>query len=187
MQILVSVNSSDWVSVLIIGAAVTGFTLWLSGYFRGCAEAWAPLAAIVNGWTHSNGLTGTYNGARVRATVFSCGEAGWAYTLEMETDRRVWNWSIEWGGEKLLGLGEKRWRIIAQNKDLEGRLLDSGLLALMATVPEHPHISYIARKGLLRFELLILEMPAPQRFQEQLDLLQELARKNRLKQNAYPC
>ena len=180
-----NMNSSDWILVLVIGATIAGLILWPRGSSRERAEGWAPLAAIINGQIRGNGVTGTYKGARVRAAILSCGERGWAYRLEMETDRRRWNWLIEYRGDKLLGFGEKHWRIRSQGEDLERRLLDSGILDLMATWPEHPDISYIARKGLLRFELAILEMPTPQRFQDQLDLLQELARTNQLKQSVY--
>jgi hypothetical protein len=180
-----NMNSSDWILVLVIGATIAGLILWPRGSSRERAEGWAPLAAVINGQIRGNGVTGTYHGAQVRAAILGCGETGWVYRLEMETDRRRWNWWIEYRGDKLFGLGEKHWRIGSQNESLELRLLDSGIIDLMATWPECPNVSYIARKGLLRFELAISEMPAPQRFQDQLGLLQELARTNRVKQSVY--
>ena len=96
-------NSSDWISVLVIGATIAGLILWPRGSFRERAQGWVPLAAIINGRIRGNGVTGTYNGVRVRAAILGCGETGGAYRLDIETDRRRWNWSIGYYGDKLLG------------------------------------------------------------------------------------
>lgn len=90
------------------------------------------------------------------------------------------DWTMKYGGQKLLGFGEKSWHVSTKDDALKARLEGSGELAAVAQFG-YPTISYKARRGEFEYSEQVrgmFDIPPPERFSAQLELLARLARLN---------
>lgn len=160
---------------------------------RRFARAWAPLVPVINGTiTHDGGgattswLTGTWQGRRVRASMTPdrnrySGETGSRYNsyeiavLDVAGGK---DWSIECK-TLVLGFGKEGWHIETPDEALAERLRAAGAIALVERLGM-PTVRYSAREKALLFEEDAgpVWVPAPARFQEELDILLQLAEVN---------
>ena len=156
-------------------------------------QAWSPLAPLLNGKITDDGggaatswLSGTYRGQPVRAAMIPhrnqySGESGSYYNhfevALLEVPGRQ-NWSIE-HKTPILGFGQTGWQIDTDDAALRDRLRASGVINEIARFGS-PEIQYQARAKTLLYseDVTPLWVPAPGRFQEELELLLLLARVN---------
>jgi hypothetical protein len=156
-------------------------------------RAWAPLVPLLNGKITDDGggaatswLSGAYRGQPVRASMIPnrnrySGESGSRYNhfeiALLEVPGRQ-DWSIEYK-TPILGFGQTGWQIDTDDAALRDRLHASGVINEIARMgPEE--IRYQARAKTLLYseDVTPLWVPAPGRFQEELELLVLLARVN---------
>lgn len=155
--------------------------------------AWRPLVSLINGKVVEDGggaatswLTGTYRGQRVRASMtpnrnrYST-ESGSYYnyfdiTLLDVPGRQ--DWSIEYK-TPILGFGQTGWQIDTKDAALRDRLHASGVIDEIALMgPEEVRFQARAKTLLYSEDVTPLWVPAPERFQEELEFLLRLARVN---------
>ena len=160
---------------------------------RRFTQTWRTLVPLINGKVIEDGggaatswLTGTYRGQPVRAAMVPnrnrySGESGHYYNhfevALLEVPGRQ-DWSIEYK-TKILGFGQTGWQIDTEDAALRDRLIGSGVIDEIARMgPEE--IRYQARAKTLLYseDVTPLWVPAPGRFQEELELLLLLARVN---------
>ena len=141
---------------------------------------WLPLVPVVNGELErkyrSAILRGTYQQYPVQATLLLGGaEDPDTFQIEMTVPRGGTDWSIQYGSENLFG--KDQWYVKTKDERYQQELIQSGLLAEMQRWESHPTVSYRAQSGMLIYEEKG-NVPKPERFQAQLDLLLRLARIN---------
>lgn len=151
------------------------------------AELWGRLAGLINGTSKGSRMTGTYMGAPVEAKINAVsdndgGATSYYYELSLVQGGRGQDWSVNYGGEKLLGFGEKRWHVKTKDDALKDRLASARVVEIVAVRPQHSHVSYKAKRGALVYQETIggaFAVPAPEEFKAQLELLARLAEVNR--------
>lgn len=157
---------------------------------RRFTRAWAPLISLVNGKiTHDGGgaatswLTGVYRGQQVQASMIPgrntySDQTGPRYNyfdvalLDIPGKQ---DWRIE-NQPLILGRGHKGWHIASEDRALEIRLQESGIVTTLGKLG-NPTIEYTVRGGILRYSEDVTPRwaPTPERFQEELALLLKLA------------
>lgn len=148
-------------------------------------QLWPSLAPLVNGTAKGNTLSGTYNGmpvqARVKTVSDSDNSTEYYYELALTQAGQGKDWALNYGGDKLLGMGKKAWHVKTRDEALKQRLTDAGALALVEQWPGYPDVAYKAKTGTLQYTTQVKTMfaiPAPDEFRAQLDLLNNLAQIN---------
>lgn len=178
-----------FIGLLIVGgvfALIVWFVIW---YVKKAnaryAQLWSQLAPMVSGAHKGNKLEGAYQGRTVYARLDSVsdGDEGTDYYFElrMATVPRGRDWKVAYGGEKLLGFGEKRWHVATKDDALKERLNGSGVVAAMSQWGAYPTISFRAKNGELEYRERVrnaFDLPAPPRFQQQLELLAHFSQVN---------
>lgn len=156
-------------------------------------RAWAPLIPILQGKVTGDGggaatswLTGTYRGRPVRASMTPNrnqyqGETGHYYNyfdVALLDVPGSGSWSVEYR-TGVWGLVQEGWHIEAKDAALKSRLERSDLLSLLTRFGA-PTVRYEARSGALLYseDVTPLWIPLPERFQQELELLLELAALN---------
>jgi hypothetical protein len=176
-----------FIFALLIVAAVAAFVVWfVKRSHARYTEAWGPLLPLVEGGSSKGSrMTGTYQGmpvsARVRA-VSDSDNSNTTYFFEASlTGAAVGrDWAIRYGGQKLLGFGEKVWHVTTKDDALKARLEGSGEFADVAQLG-YPTVTYKARRGEILYSEQVsgmFDIPRPERFSAQLELLARLARLN---------
>lgn len=187
---------TDDIVIGTIGLVIFLVVVFLAGLllsrFRNSrfAKAWAPLVPIVRGTITGDGggaptsrLSGTYRGRPVRASMIP-GRNRYMESSEHRYNhfdvalldvagRRDWNIGCH---PTMLGLGKAKWQIEADDAALVERLRNHGLVDAVARLGQ-PTISFDAREGALQLseDAGPHWIPPPQRFEEELALLIELA------------
>jgi hypothetical protein len=166
------------------------------------AKAWGPLQSVVNGTVTGDGggaatswLTGTYRGAKVRASMTPgrnrSSEGGDKYNyfdvalLDLPGAR---DWDVIYG-TAFLGFGRSGWHVKAEDEMLAESLRGAGVVEMTASfgTPHTlggvglPTVSYRRREQTLRFSEDVTPQwaPTPEQFRERLDFLLHLAEVNR--------
>lgn len=144
------------------------------------SQNWLPLVPIVNGELERTyrraRLRGMYQQYPIQATLILGGaEDPDTFHIEMTIPPGGTDWSIQYGSEKLLGKDE--WYVKTPEEGVQQQLIQSGVLAEMQRWESHPTISYRAQSGTLIYEERV-NIPQPERFQAQLDLLLRIAEMN---------
>jgi hypothetical protein len=156
-------------------------------------QAWAPLIPLLNGRVFDDGggaatswLSGTYRGQPVRASMIPnrnrySGESGPRYNYFdialLEVPGRQ-DWRIEYK-TPVLGFRQTGWQIETDDAALKERLQASEVINEIARMgPEEIKYQVRAKTLLYSEDVTPLWVPAPGRFQEELELLLLLARVN---------
>ena len=174
----------------VVGVGVVGLIVWFIVWHTRktnakYAELWGRIAGLVNGTSKGSQMIGTYMGAMVEARIKSFSdddETTYYYELSLTPGGRGQDWSVNYGGEKLLGFGEKRWHVKAKDDALKDRLVAARVVELVAVRPQHSNVSYKAKRGVLVYHETLrsgFDVPAPEEFKAQLELLGRLAEVNR--------
>lgn len=147
-------------------------------------KLWAPLIPLVNGSAQGSRLSGTYAGMPVSARL--AGEGGEApayhYELTLTHGAATGDWALSYTGEKFLGTGVKTWRVKSKDDALARRLTESGAVTALQTWGSQPEITYKSKSGTLHYWQRVdgmYDVPSPEEFAAQLDLLSNLANLNR--------
>ena len=156
-------------------------------------RAWSPLIPVIQGKITQDGggattswLTGTYRGRRVQAIMtpdrnMYSGESGHRYNsfeaavLDVKGGQ---GWSIECK-TPILGFGPEGWQIETKDQGLAERLRAAGAIALVERLGM-PTVTFNARGKTLQLseDAGPVWVPAPARFQEELEILLQLAEIN---------
>lgn len=184
-------GSSDaiyWiVGVPVFIGLIAALVIWfLKRSYAKYAELWSQLMPLVVGSSKGSRMTGNYQGLPVRAKInaVSEGDGGgtdYFFEINMTAAPRGKDWRLVYGGEKLLGFGEKRWHVSAKDEALKERLNAVGVVAHMQSWGAQPIIKYKAKRGEFEYSEPVAGMfaiPPPERFQAQLDLLAWLSKIN---------
>lgn len=176
-----------FIFALLIVAGVAAFVVWFVKRSNArYAEAWAALTPLVEGGASKGSrMTGTYQGMPVAARVRPVSDSdNSSTTYFFETSLTAApvgrDWTIRHGGQKLLGFGEKVWHVSTKDDALKARLEGSGEFAEVARLG-FPTVTYKARRGELLYSEQVsgmFDIPRPERFSAQLELLARLARLN---------
>lgn len=147
-------------------------------------KLWLPLIPLVNGSAQGSRLTGTYQGISLTARIGGGGEENPAYHYELTMTPGIaaGDWSLAYTGEKFLGTGAKTWRVKSRDEDLRQRLTDAGAVTAIQSWVDQPEIAYKSKSGTLHYWQRVegmYDIPTPEQFQQQLDLLAGLAKINR--------
>lgn len=182
---------SLFVFVGIAIAAIAALVVWfLKRSYKKYAEAWATLAPIVGGASKGSKMTGTYENLPVAARInaVSDGDNNTSYFFEIKlttspagNEPRGKDWKILYGGEKLLGFGEKRWHVSTKDETLKRQLEGSGVIQEVERSGNFPSVTYRAKRGELEYSERVggmFAIPTPERFAAQLDMLARLAQTN---------
>ncbi|HWM89580.1 MAG TPA: hypothetical protein VN493_02310 [Thermoanaerobaculia bacterium] len=146
-------------------------------------KAWTPLVPIINGTVAGDGgggatswLTGTWQGRKVQAAMVPnrnrySGETGPRYNyfeIQFPDVPGSQDWKVLEG-----------YRIETKDQNLAERLQASGILAMIERFGS-VDVEYRARQGALTYseDVTPLWVPFPERFEQELSLLQVLARVN---------
>ena len=175
---------------LVVGVGFAGLVAWLVIWSNRKSNAeyaklWGRIAGLVNGTSKGSRMTGTYQGAPVEAEIkmFSDDdETTYFYKLSLTPGGRGQDWSVRYGGEKLFGSGEKHWHVKTKDDALKDRLVAARVLELVAVRPQHCEVKYKAKLGMLVYQESARnarDVPAPEQFKAQLELLARLAEINR--------
>ncbi len=181
------------IGVFVLVAVIFALVIWLIVWFikrsyRIYAERWAPLAALVSGTHKGSKMTGTYEGRTVEARISGVSDndnnrhhTTYDFHLKLAAAPGSKDWKVIYGGEKLLGFGEKRWHVSAKDDALKERLNGAGVVAELANWHGYPIVSYKAKRGEFEYQERVggmYDLPSPERFAAQLELLARLARVN---------
>ena len=172
----------------LIIAGVAYFIYWfLKRSYAKYAEKWSALAPIVSGTAKGAKMTGTYQGLPVTARINAVSDndnTSQRYYFEVTlagapagTGR---DWKIQYGGEKFLGFGEKRWHVSTKDDGLKTRFEQSEEFRSVGQLG-YPTISYKAKRGQIEYSEQVkgmFDIPAPERFTTQIELLARLLRAN---------
>lgn len=175
-----------WVVGVGFASLIVWFLIWSSRKSNAeYAKLWGRIAGLVNGTSHGSRMMGTYQGAPVEAEIkmFSDDdETTYYYKLSMTPGGRGQDWSVRYGGEKLFGSGEQRWHVKTKDGALKDRLVAARVLELVAVRPQHTEVKYKAKLGMLVYQEAArgaFDVPAPEEFKAQLELLARLVDVNR--------
>ena len=179
-------------AVFLVFVFALGYVIYKFKNLR-FTRAWAPLVPLIQGTVSGDGgggttswLTGTYRGQKVRAAMVPhlnrySGESGHYYNhfevaLLDVAGRLNWNAEVK---TAILGSGQTGWTITADDPALVARLEAAGVLSLVARFGQ-PEVAYqkSARTLVYSEDVTPQWIPTPARFQEELELLLELARIN---------
>lgn len=154
-------------------------------------RAWEPLVPILGGKVVQDGgggaaswLTGKWNGrkawAKMAPKLNRSSEGGDHYNhfeAGLEEVPGAEDWSVLYG-EGFLGMGRKGWHVKTKDPALAARLETAGVLGLIS--PFGGTASYDARQRrlLYREDVTPRWAPEPERFRQQLALLERLAAAN---------
>jgi hypothetical protein len=164
-------------------------------------RAWTPLVTAIQGTVVNDGggaaaswLAGTYRGKPVQAemvpgrSVYS--ESGVKFNYFSVTLRDLagkQDWSVAYK-TPLFGMAKTGWQIRAEDKALEARLDQSGIVGAVARFGDPrslipfggPTVAYKVRGRTLLYaeDVTPRWAPTPERFQQQLELLLVLAKVN---------
>lgn len=172
--------------VVFIGLAAAGIVWYLKYAYARYAQAWSALTPIVAGAAKGAKMTGSYHGLPVEARINSVSDSENRHTryyFELKLTGRPGgrDWKIVYGGEKLLGFGEKRWHVSTKDDALRERLTSAGAVAEMQDWGGQPTVSYKAKSGRLEYSEQVggmYALPSPERFTAQLELLRRFAQFN---------
>jgi hypothetical protein len=147
-------------------------------------KLWSPLIPLVNGSAQGSRLSGTYQGMPLTARIAGgpYEEPSYYYELTMTLGGAAGDWSLAYTGEKFLGTGAKTWRVKSKDDDLRQRLTEAGAVTAIQSWANQPEITYKSRNGTLHYWQRVegmYDLPTPEAFQAQLDLLAALAKINR--------
>ena len=180
-----------WVVIVVAGLALMIFLVQRANLTF--AKRWATLAPLINGTVHKailtyqgNTLTGNYHGLPMRTRVKGKGGGrGGSSIFHFEilatpgTRGRDWKLHYDQG---LLGMGADGWEIKTRDEALKQRLVQSDLLAMTQNWTRETSVTYDGGKGTLLYRQRIdylYDLPAPDVFKWQLDLLTQLVEINR--------
>jgi hypothetical protein len=175
------------VGVVAVFALVIFVIVWfIRRSYAKYAELWGRLAPAVGGTSKGNKMTGTFDGRPLRARLNAVGggdnsDTSYYFEVVLESPPRGADWKITYGGEKLLGFGEKRWHVSTKDEGLKQRLEQAGALVEVARWNNYPQLEYKAKRGTLEYKAQVSGMysiPDPTEFEAQLALLSRLARIN---------
>ena len=139
--------------VVIVVAAIL-VVLFLKKANSKYGELWAPLATMVGGSSKGAKLMGTFNGVPVTARINAVSDddaTDYFYELTLATGAQGKDWALSYTGDKLLGMGAKRWHITAKDEVLKQRLAGAGAVATVEQWPSYPEVSYKAKSGTLKY------------------------------------
>lgn len=175
-----------WVVGLSFAGLIAWFLIWSTRKSNAeYAKLWGRIAGLVNGTSKGNRMTGTYQGAPVEAEIkmFSDDdETTYYYKLSLAPGGRGQDWSVRYGGERLFGSGKQHWHVKTKDDALKARLVAARVLELVAVRPQHTEVNYKAKLGTLVYQedaTGAFDVPAPEEFKAQLELLARLADVNR--------
>ena len=179
-DLIPDVLKSLYVAVCCVGFILACGAVLMLSRRSSFSRTWPPLVPIVNGALErkymSAMLKGTYQQYPVQATLLLGGaEDPDTFHIEMAVPRGGTDWSIQYGSEKLFG--KDQWYVKTKDERYQQELVQSGILAEMQRWESLPTVSYRAQPGTLIYEEKG-NVPKPERFQAQLDLLLRLARIN---------
>lgn len=169
-------------ALIIAGAAYFIYWFIKRSYAR-YAEKWSVLTPIVSGTAKGAKMTGTYQGMPVTARINSVSDSdnsNTRYFFEVTLDGAAGarDWTIQYGGEKFLGFGEKRWHVSTKDDALKSRFEQRDEFRSVEQFG-YPTITYKARRGQIQYSEHVpgmFDIPDPQRFTAQLELLARLMR-----------
>lgn len=142
------------------------------------AEAWSPLARIVDGTSKRRKMTGTHHGRPVHARVTvgqSSTDKGHYFNVTIHTQPGGTWWQIRYDYRAgLFDSGEPGWVVVTEDAALRERLQDAGIATELERLGGR-RITYWERRGTLEYTESIdaaLDLPSPERFRAHLDLLE---------------
>jgi hypothetical protein len=199
LDLLLRTNPNmSWTKFIIICVAtilaiVAAFVFLISRANSNFVKLWPTLAPLINGTVHKavltyqgNTLTGNYHGLPVRARVKGKnGGKGNPNIYHFEvlvtpgTHGRDWKLHYDQG---FLGMGADGWEIKTRDEALKQRLAQSGLMTMAQNGSGETSITNDGDKGTLLYRTRIdslYDLPTPDVFKGQLDLLTKLVNVNR--------
>lgn len=166
------------VGIFVFVALVAWFIVWFNKRSNDkFAQLWPSLASQVEGAFKGRKMTGTYNGMPVQAqinTVSNDDSTDYYYALTLDTGAQGKDWSLNYAGTKMLGMGQKAWQVKTRDEALKQRLIDQGAISTMEQWNEYPSVSYKTKQGTLKYETQVRTMhalPSAEQFKAQLELL----------------
>lgn len=176
-----------WIAGVSIVAALFAYGIWvyLKRSYAKYARLWGEISGIIGGTARGNKMFGTYAGMPVAARVDSItGDTSTSYFFEvvMTAPAEGKDWSVEYGGQGLLGRGPRSWYIKSKDEALKQRLETAGALAAVERQGTGDAVAYKAKHGALTFRSPVnspYAIARPDQFTAQLALLQRLAAANR--------
>jgi hypothetical protein len=182
------------VAVFLAGFALNKFQNWRF------SKVWTPLVPVINGRYKDDGggatsswLVGEYQGRQVGARMAPNLRMGGGLTSS--TSGRLYNhfeitiadckgphdWQVSYD-QPLLGAGEADWQIKCKDAATTAHLERVGVVAMIATlgyptIEYLPTLAYSARRNTLVFieDAAPAQIPAADRFREELDVLLKIA------------
>src|SRR5688572_19633527 len=117
-------NPVLWVVGVSMAAALLAWITWiyLKRSYAKYSQLWGEISGIVAGSAKGNKMTGTYAGMPVAARVDSItGDTSTSYFFEvvMTAPAQGKDWSVEYGGQGLLGRGQRSWNIKTKDEALK--------------------------------------------------------------------
>jgi hypothetical protein len=179
-----------FILVAAVFAVIVGLVVWfLKRSYKIYAERWAALAPLVGGAHKGSRMTGTYQGrpvhARIDAETSGTDETTrrttYHFKVKLMGEPGGRDWKVVYGGEKFLGFGEKRWHVSTKDDTLKERLSGAGVVVALQAWGSYPAVTYKAKKGEFEYSERVggmYDMPTPERFRQQLDLLTRFAEVN---------
>ncbi len=156
---------------------------------RNAVKLWPGLAPIINGTFHKGiGLTtpyikGNYHGMPVRAYVLVTARSRWNYEYYFQIQAGVDAHGQDWQLRNDQGIvGKLGWEIHTKDPMLQQRLAVAGLMEIIPDWDIRASLRYSGRKGTLLYSHRIFTrdgLPAPEVFQNELDLLKKVANINK--------
>ena len=187
-------NSNQSLTTVLIGLGGIGFWFVLIFIFfvrranSKAAKLWPTLAPAINGVVHKGILTyqylkGTYHGlpvrARVRAHAKSRVSSDYYFQILATLGTRGRDWELYY--DKSL-LGRQGWELNTRDAALRQRLAQSGLMEMAKAWAQDASVKYDGGKGRLLYSERIpsrYQLPSPDYFKRQLDLLKRLVNINK--------
>lgn len=141
---------------------------------------WAPLIPLVGGTAQGSRLSGRHHGMPLTARIAGDADENPAfhYELTLTPGLTTGDWALSYTGEKFLGTGAKAWRVKSKDDALRQRLTEVGAVAAVQDWPDHPDITYKSKSDTLHYWQRVAgahDVPTPEAFGAQLDLLSRLA------------
>lgn len=172
-----------FLGIIAFIALVVWFFIWFIKKSNAkYAQLWSALTPLVNGTAKGHRMSGTYQGRTVRARLNSVSDGdnntSYYFEVNMQSAPRGSDWKVVYGGEKFMGFGEKHWHVSTRDEAAKERLTRTGVLEEMQRWGSHPTLKFKAKSGELEYSEPVngmFSIPAPERFQAQLELLARLA------------